>query len=74
VTVGDYYDTQIYAHNLQFSDSVALAAFGAVTSNASSIATAEGIVNAYVQTAPTASQAEVNLVGISPSHDLAIAA
>ena len=80
VTVSDYYDTQIYSHSVAFSNSVALAALNAVTSNTSSIATAEAIVNAYVATAPlasqsaTASQAEVNLVGVSPSHDLASAA
>ena len=77
VTVGDYFDTQIFNHNVQFSASVASAALSAVTFNTSSIATAEAIVNAYVQTAPSASQsatqAEVSLVGISPSHDLAIA-
>ena len=80
VVVGDYFDTQIFTHNVQFSQSVALAVLNAVTFNASSIATAEAIVNAYVQTAPSASQAamasqaEVNVVGISPSHDLVIAA
>jgi hypothetical protein len=80
VTVGDYFDTQIFTHNVQFSDSVALAALSTVTFNTSSIATAEAIVDAYVKTAPaasqsaTAAQAEVSLVGISPSHDLAIAA
>jgi hypothetical protein len=77
VTVGDYYDTQIYTHSVQFSGSVALAAFAAATSSASSVATAEALINAYVQTAPAASQsatAEVNLVGTSPSHDLVIAA
>ena len=48
--------------------------------NTSSVATAEAIIDAYVKTAPaasqsaTASQAEVNVVGISPSQDLAIAA
>ena len=80
VTVGDYFDTQIFNNNMQFSASVALSALGAVTFNTSSIATAEAIVNTYVGTAPlasqsaTASQAEVNVVGISPNHDLAVAA
>jgi hypothetical protein len=52
----------------------------AVTFNTSSITTAEALVNAYVATAPhaaqaaTASQAEVNVVGDSPNHDLATAA
>ena len=80
VTVGDYFDTQIYVHNVQFSASVALSALDAVTFNASSIATAESIVDVYVQTVPSASQsataspAEVSLVGISQSHDGGIAA
>jgi hypothetical protein len=78
LTVGDYFDTQIFNNNVQFSQSVALGALAAVTSSASSVTTAEAIVNTYVKTAPhasvTASQAEVNVVGISPSHDLAIAA
>jgi hypothetical protein len=80
VTVGDYFDTQIFNHNVQFSGAVALAALKAVTFSASSITTAEAIVDAYVLTAPSASQAatasqtEVNLVGMSPSHDLLNAA
>jgi hypothetical protein len=80
LTVGDYFDTQIFNSNVQFSASVANAALAAVTSSASSITTAEALVNAYVATAPqaaqaaTASPAEVNVVGVSPSHDLAIAA
>ena len=80
VTVGEYYYTHIFSHNVQFSLASAQAALSAVTFNSSSITTAEAIVDAYVQTAPsasqsaTASQAEVNLVGIAPSHDLAIAA
>ena len=80
VVVGNYFDTQIFTHNVQFSDSVALAALNAVTSSASSVTTAEALVNTYVATAPHAAQAaassqsEVGLVGISPSHDLAIAA
>ena len=79
MAVGDYYDTQIFSHNVQFSGAVAQAALSAVTFNALSIATAEAIVDAYVKTAPstaqaaTALQTEVNLVGTSPSHDLAIA-
>ena len=36
VTVGDYFDTQIYSHSVAFSDSVALAALNAVTSNTQS--------------------------------------
>jgi hypothetical protein len=48
VTVGDYYDTQIFNNNVQFSDSVALSALGAVTFDTSSIAAAETIINAYV--------------------------
>jgi hypothetical protein len=80
LTVGDYFDTQIFNNNVQFSQSVALAALAAVTSSASSITTAEALVNTYVATAPhaaqaaTSSQAAVNVVGVSPSHDLAIAA
>jgi hypothetical protein len=80
LTVGDYFDTQIFNNNVQFSQSVALAALAAVTANASSITTAEALVNTYVATAPhaaqaaTGSQAAVNVVGVSPSHDLAIAA
>jgi hypothetical protein len=80
LTVGDYFDTQIFNNNVQFSQSVALAALAAVTSSASSVTTAEALVNTYVATAPhaaqaaTSSQAEVNLVGVSASHDLAIAA
>jgi hypothetical protein len=80
VTVAEYYDMQIISHNVQFSLASAQAAMGAVTFNASSIATAEAIVNTYVATAPaasqsaTASQAEVNVVGVTPSHDLALAA
>ena len=79
-TVGEYYYTQIYNHNVQFSVASAQAAVSGVTYSQLSIATAEAIVDAYVKTAPTASQAatasqaEVNLVGISPSHDLASAA
>ena len=80
LTVGDYFDTQIFNNNVQFSQSVALAALAAVTSSASSVTTAEALVNTYVATAPhaaqaaTLSQAAVNVVGVSPSHDLAIAA
>jgi hypothetical protein len=80
LTVGDYFDTQIFNNNVQFSQSVALAALAAVTSSASSVTTAEALVNTYVATAPhaaqaaTSSQAAVNVVGVSPSHDLAIAA
>jgi Rieske Fe-S protein len=76
VTVGEYYYTQIFSHNVQFTTASAQAALSAVTFNASSIATAEAIVNSYVQTAPsaaqaaTASQTEVNLVGISTGQDL----
>ena len=79
VTVGDYFDTQIFNNNVQFSASVASAALAAVTSSASSVTTAEAIVDTYVKTAPAASQAatglqaEVNVVGVSPSHDVAIA-
>jgi ELWxxDGT repeat protein len=75
--VGDYFDTQIFNNDVQFSSTVALAALSAVTSSASSVATAETIVDTYVRTAPlasaTASQAEVSLVGISTSHDSGIA-
>jgi hypothetical protein len=80
VTVGEYYYTQIFSHNVQFTTASAEAALSAVTFNASSIATAEAIVNSYVQTAPsaaqaaTASQTEVNLVGISTGQDLTHAA
>ena len=80
VVVGDYFDTLIFNNNVQFSASVALAAFNAVTFNQSSIATAEAIIEAYVKTAAhaaqtaTASQTEVGVVGVTPSHDLAIAA
>ncbi len=74
VTVGDYYDTQISNNNVQFSVASAQAALSAVTSNVSSIATAEALVDAYVKTAPpaatTASQTEVSLVGISAGNDL----
>ena len=67
LTVGDYFDTQTFNHNVQFSQSVALAALAAVTSSASSVTTPEVLVNTYVATAPHAaqvSQAEVNLVGL----------
>ena len=80
MVVGDYFETQIFNHNVQFSASVALSSLGVVTSNTSSIATAEAIVDAYVATAPhaaqaaTTSQSAVNVVGVTPSHDLAIAA
>ena len=80
LTVGNYFDTQIFNNNVQFSASVASAALAAVTANASSVTTAEAIVDTYVKTAPaashsaTVSQAEVGLVGTSPSHDLAVAA
>lgn len=77
VVVGDYFDTQIFNNDVQFSSTVALAALSAVTSSASSVATAETIVDTYVRTAPlasaTASQADVSLVGISTSHDSGIA-
>jgi hypothetical protein len=78
LVVGDYFDTQIFNNNVQFSQSVALAALAAVTANASSVTTAEAIISTYIKTAPhasaAASQAEVGLVGVSPSHDLAVAA
>ena len=80
LTVGDYFDTQIFNNNVQFSASVASATLAAVTLSASSVTTAEAIVDAYVKTAPaashsaTVSQAEVGLVGVSANHDLAIAA
>ena len=48
----------------------ASAALAAVTANASSVATADAIINTYIKTAPhasvAASQAEVGLVGTSP--------
>jgi len=77
VTVGDYFDTQIFNNNVQYSNSVAHAAMSAVTSNTPSVATAEAIVDTYVKTAPlasaAASQADVSLVGILTSHDGGIA-
>jgi len=77
VTVGDYFDTQIFNNNVQYSNSVAHAAMSAVTSNTPSVATAEAIVDTYVNTAPlasaAASQADVSLVGILTSHDGGIA-
>lgn len=77
VTVGDYFDTQIFNNNVQFSGTVAMAALSAVTFSASSVATAEAIVDTYAKTGPlasaAASQADVSLVGISPSHESGIA-
>ena len=76
VVVGEYYYTQIFSHNVPFSLASSQAALSAVTFNTSSIATAEAIVDSYVQTESsasqtvTASQAQVNLVGLSTGHDL----
>ena len=74
VTVGDYYDTQVFSQNVQFSVASAQAALSAVNSATSSITAAQAIVDAYVRTAPagttTASQSDVNLVGILNAPDL----
>ena len=72
-TVGDYYDTQINAHGMQFTVASAQAALSAVTSDTSTIAAAEAVVDAYIKSAATAaavSQSDVNLVGNAAGHDL----
>jgi hypothetical protein len=75
VTLGDYYSTQVFNHDAQFTIASARAALSAVTSDASSVATAEGTVDAYIKSAPpsvaTASHPEVGLVGISTGLDVA---
>lgn len=73
VTVGDYYDTQIDAQDVPFSVASAQAALSAVTSDSSSIAAAEAVVDAYIRSATTTatvSQSDVTAVGSSAGHDL----
>ena len=73
VAVANYLDTQVVNNNVAFSMDSAKAAMAAATSDPSSVAAAQSIVDAYVKTAPHAmadgSHTEVTVVGVSASHD-----
>ncbi len=72
--VGDYYDTQAFSRDAQFSAALAHSALSAVTFDASTVDAAKSMIDSNIKAAPAAGavalQSEVDLVGSTALHEI----